>query len=236
MPASFARSFDVATSWLACVPRYPQGMYVGPLGPRPVARLVLYEFESCPFCRKVREALTMLDLEVEIRPCPKGGPTFRPWVAEHGGRAMFPYLLDPNTDDALYESDEIIAHLYRHYGAGPAPLGMRLGPVTDLASSLASALRPQAPGRAYRPARQPEQPLVLWSFEISPFCRIAREALCSLELPYVLHNVGKGSPGRAVFRERSGRMMVPYLADPNTGVEMFESAGIRDYLIETYAV
>jgi glutathione S-transferase len=29
--------------------------------------------------------------------------------------------------------------------------------------------------------------------------------------------------------------MVPYLVDPNTGREMFESAEIRKYLYETYA-
>lgn len=28
--------------------------------------------------------------------------------------------------------------------------------------------------------------------------------------------------------------MVPYLADPNTGVEMFESADIAAYLRDTY--
>jgi glutathione S-transferase len=30
-------------------------------------------------------------------------------------------------------------------------------------------------------------------------------------------------------------MQVPYLRDPNTGAEMFESAEIRRYLYETYA-
>jgi len=30
--------------------------------------------------------------------------------------------------------------------------------------------------------------------------------------------------------------MVPWLADPNTGVEMFESADIVSYLNETYAL
>ena len=195
---------------------------------------MLYEFEACPYCRKVREALSMLDLQAEIRPCPKGGPRFRPWVTQHGGQTLFPYLVDPNTGDAMYESDAIIAHLYRHYGTSAPPLGLRLGPVTNLASTLASSIRPNR-GRRYRPSRQPVQPLLLWSFEISPFCRIAREALCSLELPYVLHNVAKHSPSRAAYRERSGRMMVPYLADPNTGVEMHESAAIRDYLVRTYA-
>jgi glutathione S-transferase len=46
--------------------------------------------------------------------------------------------------------------------------------------------------------------------------------------------VGKGSPRREAFVERSGKMMVPYLADPNTAVEMFESEDIVTYLDETY--
>jgi glutathione S-transferase len=61
-----------------------------------------------------------------------------------------------------------------------------------------------------------------------------REKLCSLELPYLLHNVGKGSPSRAAFERRSGRMMVPFLVDPNASVEMFESADIVRYLEATY--
>jgi glutathione S-transferase len=63
-----------------------------------------------------------------------------------------------------------------------------------------------------------------------------REALSSLELPYRLHNVAKGSAKRAAFVERSGRMQVPYLADPNSGVEMFESADIVAYLERSYAL
>jgi len=76
--------------------------------------------------------------------------------------------------------------------------------------------------RRYRLRYVPDKPLELWSFEASPFCRIVREALSSLEMPYVLHNVGKRSPKRKAFIERSGKMMVPFLADPNTGREMFE--------------
>jgi glutathione S-transferase len=78
------------------------------------------------------------------------------------------------------------------------------------------------------------QPLELWSFEASPFCRIAREVLCSLEIPYRLHNVGKGSAGRDAFVQRSGKMQVPFLVDPNSGVEIFESADIVQYLRATY--
>ena len=39
---------------------------------RPQKLLELYEFEGCPFCRKVREAISVLDLDVTIYPCPKG--------------------------------------------------------------------------------------------------------------------------------------------------------------------
>ena len=34
--------------------------------------------------------------------------------------------------------------------------------------------------------------------------------------------------------ERGGKAQFPYLVDPNTGVEMYESLDIIDYLFETY--
>jgi glutathione S-transferase len=94
---------------------------------------------------------------------------------------------------------------------------------------------PRAGRVQVRPSKEPAQPLELWSFEASPFCRIAREKLCTLEIPYLLHNVAKGSARRAAFVQRSGKMQVPYLADPNTGAELFESADIVAYLDATYA-
>jgi glutathione S-transferase len=63
-----------------------------------------------------------------------------------------------------------------------------------------------------------------------------REVLSELELAYLLHNVAHGSAKRDTFVARSGKMMVPYLIDPNTNVAMFESADISSYLRKTYAV
>ena len=40
---------------------------------RPAKPLKIYEFEGCPFCKKVREAVTWLDLDVIMYPCPQGG-------------------------------------------------------------------------------------------------------------------------------------------------------------------
>jgi len=229
------RPLDVATSTAATLARVGAGLSVGALGKRPEQPLELYEFESCPFCRQVREALTILDLEAWIFPCPKNGPRFRAHVKRVGGKAQFPWLVDPNTGKTLYESDEIVRTLFAEYGDGRVPAVLAAGALTTVTASLATALRFGA-GTTYRRSRPPERPLELWSFEASPFCRIVREALCTLEIPYKLHNVGKGSPGRAAFVERSGKMMVPFLVDPNTETEMFESADIVAYLEETYAV
>jgi glutathione S-transferase len=228
------RVIDVATSLGASAARLGMGGEVGALGPRPEQPLALYEFEACPYCRKAREALSILDLDALIQPCPKGGPRFREEVKRRGGKYLFPYLVDPNSGREMYESDDIVAYLFRAYGSGAPPALLRRGLLTDLTSMLASGWRP-AGGARYRPARQPERPLELYGFESSPFCRIVREVLCSLELPYLLHNVARRSPKREAFVKRSGKMMVPYLVDPNTDRAMFESADIVRYLQETYA-
>ena len=213
-------------------------------------------FENCPFCRKAREALTLLDLNAMIYPCPKGGTRYRPLVKNEGGKEMYPYLKDPNTGRAMYESDDIVQYLFETYGKPGArvPAGLGIGAIANTTSFLASMVRPSAGSRA-RPSRLPEKPLVLYSFEASPFCRIVRETLCEMELPYELRNVGKGKlieylpaaqqarrgvkPGtknRADYVAVSGKMLVPYLIDPNTGAQMHESAEIRKYLVRTYGV
>ena len=234
MAFDLRRSVDVVTSLGASAARLGSGMSVAGVGKQPVQPLALYDFEACPYCRKVREAFSILDLDADVYPCPQGGPRFREDVRTRGGKAQFPYLIDPNTGVAMYESDDIIRYLTREYGDGSVPRLLALGPLTLAGSALASGWRLGRGGR-YRPAREAAQPLELWSFEASPFCRLVREALCELELPYRLHNVAKGSAKRAAFVARSGKMMVPYLVDPNTGVSMFESADIVRYLHTTYA-
>lgn len=201
---------------------------------KPAKLLELYEFEACPFCRKVREALSSYDLDAMVYPCPRNG-RFRKVVEERGGKAMFPFLVDPNTGRSMYESGDIIEYLAETYDTNGTPLGVSLGPITMVSSALASAFR-SGRGREARgnESKRPKEPLELWSFEASPWCRLVREALCELELPYVLHNVAKKSDARAAFTDKSGKMQVPYLVDPNTGKAMFESADIVRYLNDTY--
>lgn len=250
------REVSFAGSLAATLMRAGQGIATEPAAERPAQPLELYEFEGCPFCRLAREALTELDLDALIYPCPKGGTRFRPAAIGIGGKAQFPLLVDPNTGEWLYESADIVAYLYRRYGRRELPLRWQLMPLQKFGSSLAGLPRLGAGLRA-RPSRAPAEPLQLYSFESSPFARLVREYLCELELPYVLRSVGRGAAAdwippmvrdalsitptpatrnRQALLERAGRISIPYLLDPNTGRELAESGDILDYLQATYAL
>ncbi|KAJ7971560.1 Thioredoxin family protein [Quillaja saponaria] len=205
------------------------------LGPRPEKPIEIYEFESCPFCRKVREIVAVLDLDVLFYPCPRNSPNFRPKVAEMGGKQQFPYMVDPNTGVSMYESDDIIKYLVENYGDGTVPFTLSLGLLTTLTAGFAMLGR-RGKGTTYIPSRLPPEPLKIWAYEGSPFCKIVREALVELELPHILYSCARGSPKRQILFEKTGHFQAPYLEDPNTGVQMFESGEIVEYLRAIYAL
>lgn len=147
---------------------------------------------------------------------------------------MFPYLIDPNTDFAGYESDDIIRYLYETYGDGRVPLALNAGFVTTLTSALASTARSMKGGTKAEKVVYPEIPLTLWAYETSPFCKIVRERLAEYEIPYLLKTTPRGSPTRTEMKEMLGRFQVPYLEDPNTNISLFESKYILQYLDEVY--
>jgi glutathione S-transferase len=235
------------TAWRGCM--------VVKQATQPKQPIILYDMEACPFCRRVREALTALNLDVEIRPCPKGGRVFRAEAERAGGKQQFPLLVDKNTGTVMYESTDIVAYLFKQYGERPVPgyyksriWQQALGSLASTASGL-RGLRAQI-------SKRPEKPLHLWSFEGSPYSRLIREKLCELEIPYTLHNLGKEhwtelgpakqrlKPGpytplpggkRDAFFQIHQRVQVPYLEDPNTGEGLFESSVILAYLDAHYA-
>jgi len=228
------------TATLATVIRFFAGFSVRkPLGPRPSKNLRLYDYEGDPNSRLVREALTMLDLECIILPCPKGSKRFRAEAVKMGGKEKFPLLVDENTDMKLYGARNIVPYLFRTYGDGCVPLVLRL-PFIGLSSFFASLIRGFRGIRRQKGIKDVQldpTTIELYSYEASPHCRVVREVLTELEIPYLLHNVGKRSPSRKRFVERSGRMMVPYLIDSNTDKGsrgMFESSDIIKYLKKTY--
>ncbi|KAM5559457.1 hypothetical protein ABKV19_020888 [Rosa sericea] len=205
------------------------------LGPRPEKPVEIYEFEGCPFCRKVREIVAVLDLDVIFYPCPRNGPNFRTKVGEMGGKKQFPYMVDPNTGVSMYESDDIIKYLVGKYGDGNVPIALSLGLLTTLTAGLALIGR-LGKGSIYTPSRLPPKPLEIWAYEGSPFCKLVREVLVELELPHLYRSCARGSPKRQILYQKVGRFQAPYLEDPNTGVNMFESAEIIEYLKATYAL
>jgi len=250
-----SRTTQLIGSFGATFIRMGAGVRTTPRESQPEQPIEIYEFEACPYCRKVREALTALDLNALFNPCPKGGTVFRPAVEAKGGKQQFPYMVDPNTGTEMYESDDIIDYLFETYGNGQKPSALSRGRMAFPTAMLASAFRPSG-GVKVRKNKRPEEPLQLWSFEANPFARLVRENLCELELPFILHSSGRGdrreflppgvqksrgmdyepsSQNRKELKERAGKVMIPYLYDPNTDTGMFESADIVDYLNETYA-
>jgi glutathione S-transferase len=76
----------------------------------------LWQFEACPFCRRVRMVLCDLALPYRSHNCAKGGALRSAFQAEHG-KTRFPYLEDPDTGAALFESEDIARYLLERYGA-----------------------------------------------------------------------------------------------------------------------
>lgn len=249
-----SRIVDLATSLAASVAEQGRGIASTAAGRQPDELLELYDIENCPFCRLVREALTDLDLDVLIYPCPKNGVRYRPLAERLGGKQQFPFLFDPNTDTYLYESADIIEYLYQTYGGKPAPKRWLVRSLRTAASVSASLLR-SGLGLHARDAGEADQALVLYSFEASPFARRVRETLCEMELPFETRQMGRTQledwmppPLREQLRPdyqpqqrnrrqllaSAGRVAVPCLEDPNTGARLFESGAIIDYLHDQY--
>mmetsp|Transcript_3408 Transcript_3408/g.4927 ORF Transcript_3408/g.4927 Transcript_3408/m.4927 type:complete len:365 (-) Transcript_3408:2550-3644(-) len=85
-------------------------------------------------------------------------------------------------------------------------------------------------------APRPDQPLILYQYDASPYCKRVREMinLLDLKVEYRPCPGARGGKFSQQLLERTGRQTVPYLIDPNTGVEMFESSDQIEYLLNTY--
>lgn len=224
-------------SYAASVARFGRGLFAFDPANEPEQPVELFEFEVCPYCRKVRETLSELDLDYVSRSAARGSGS-RDEAIARGGKRQFPWLYDPNTGIEMYESEDIVDYLHETYGASGARARWRrwLSPLDTFTSALASGVRPASryvleglSGRV-----QPPQRLELWNFESSPYCRKVREELNALGLDTLVHNVAKRGRRRPELVALGGKMQVPYLVDPNTGAAMYESDDIVRYLRETY--
>ena len=143
----------------------------------------------------------------------------------------------------MYESDDICQYLRETYGPAqdaydPKALWpLTFGPFQLITSTLAAIVR-GLPGGQRRPdartGNEERKPLELWGYETSPFVRPVRETLVELTLPHAMVPCARGSPNRDRMMQEQGRFQVPFLRDPNTGAELFESAAIVEYLNDVY--
>jgi glutathione S-transferase len=120
---------------LASAPRVSRGMLAHP-GDAPQYLLELYSFESSPYARPVRELLCEMEIPYIVRNC--GRTQLQEWVLpamretlkvqpdsdlynrqqlqRAEGRVSIPYLYDPNTEQGLFESADILDYLRETYG------------------------------------------------------------------------------------------------------------------------
>ena len=238
---------------------------------QPEKSIILYEHEACPYSRRVREAMTQLNLDYESRPSPHKGHVYRDELEQLAGKAQVPFLIDENfvqgeEGHQILDSQAIIDHLFAHYSKkGVTPKKFQRQGKKDnasLANKAASAVSMMRGVKAVHPkmneARgKPEHLLHLYGFEASPFCRLVRERLSELELGYINHNVAReqiqdigafgfhltlgeyhpikgGKRDQLMKGELNGKLLFPYLVDPNTDMQMYESQDIINYLNATY--
>lgn len=157
-------------------------------------------------------------------------------VRRLGGKELFPFLIDPNTGVSMYESGDIVNYLFQQYGKGRSPSTGLLEStlITGWMPTIFRAGRGMTLWEKARPD-PPSKKLELFSYENNPYARIVREALCELELPYILQNVGDGSSRTKLLVDITGSKEVPYLIDPNTGTQIGDYKKILSYLFQTYS-
>lgn len=195
--------------------------------------IIIYDDEANGECRRVREALSMLDLPVEFRPCPGSRYGFSDQMATVSlGRREVPFMIDENPSmyrPRLSGANDILDHLFTTYGAGEDTVPKNL---QKKGSKSGGKFNSKA-----RPDVTKLKPITVYGFEGAPYVKPVREALNSLALAHVFINCANGSANREKLTKiTKGVFQVPYIVDPNTGVSMFESKEIVKYLEETYTV
>ena len=78
------------------------------------SKLVLYQFEACPFCIKVRRAIRKMNLKIALKDALD--PAMEAELIKGGGQRQVPCLRTQEADGSfkwLYESGDIIEYLQR---------------------------------------------------------------------------------------------------------------------------
>lgn len=182
------------------------------IGKAPQDTLVMFAKMDGPG-RKVREALSILDVDCIVY------PSTRSWERlgfDHRRHAIT--LRDPNTDAEYADADDIVAYLFETFGGGPEiPWILRRdNAVGEALLKVAIWLRGGS-GTTYNGGKggdgeqgtSPDPTSVeFWGYEASPFCGVAYEAVIEAGIPHVLKTVARGSSKRNALFEAEGHFQV----------------------------
>jgi glutathione S-transferase len=84
---------------------------------RQCQQMALYQFQTCPFCIKVRREIRRLSLPIELRDAQKNAQN-RTELLQHGGQVKVPCLQirdEKGNVQWMYESAEIIKYLHKRF-------------------------------------------------------------------------------------------------------------------------
>jgi glutathione S-transferase len=252
---SVPTQIDTVTSGLVSICRLPGGITVIPsasqLAEEEMPKLKqLFDVENSRTCRKVRERITELDLVVDtVIPAASNSRVFTDSAYTYAlpKGTLIPHLVleEASGEERVLSGDEaILAYLDKTFSvpalATDDPKERAINILREAGGYVADVLRTGRGSSVSRvagaSAPRPAKPLVLYSYEGNQFCRLVREVLTELDIPYELRSAGKESPRRKELVDISGESQQPYLMDPNTDEAMPESLDIIRYLYKTYAL
>jgi len=77
--------------------------------------LELFQKEGCPYCHKVRQRMTEMDLDYICRNVSSDSSKQAEILTKLGGMVQVPFLVDTDRNVSMYESDDIVKYLEEHY-------------------------------------------------------------------------------------------------------------------------
>lgn len=164
---------------------------------RPSKPIILYEFEGNADCKRVREACSILDVSMDIRPCPgaTSGWSDVQSTLTKGGLRTVPFMIDNNPSmikPQLTGADDIIKHLFATYGPGADKIpGNLKGGGLFAGSGKGGKLRKNA-----RPDFRSIKPLTLYGYEGVGAVKSVREVLTDLGLAHTYIVCANGSANK----------------------------------------
>lgn len=243
-------TFDAFTRELSCLLAFYAGCYTFESKTLREDRksLKLYSYVGCPFCRKVDVVVSLLALDVEYFACPRttfkkyGSITdsrFRKALKDIGGKAQFPYMVDDNTDESIYESEDIAKYLIQNYSTSKTlPKSYSLMKKYSFTLFLRNLFRPlQEDGLMAVPSSHPKEKLVLWGRFGDSGTMKARETLTSLEQNYIFRTLPFGANDKIKLFQKlypKNDYKKCLLVDGDEERVISGGKKVSDYLFKTY--